>query len=63
MSERGEGEQSAGPPAERLREQLEREFGEVPAESPSEPAEPEETHPAGTDPDEGDEGDEREPRS
>lgn len=28
-----------GPPAERLREQLRRELGEVPRESPSEPAE------------------------
>ena len=27
-----------GPPARRLREQLEREFGEVPCDSPSEPA-------------------------
>jgi len=42
MSEGPEGEErekGGGPPAERLREQLEREFGEVPPESPSEPDE------------------------
>ena len=33
---------SGGPPAERLREQLERELGEIPPESPSEPMEREE---------------------
>jgi len=34
-----EPEQPGGPPAERLREQLERELGEVPADSPTEPDE------------------------
>jgi hypothetical protein len=34
----GSPDEPGGPPARRLREQLEREFGEVPPESPSEPA-------------------------
>jgi hypothetical protein len=54
--ESGGGEQLGGPPAERLREQLERELGEVPAETPSEPQEGE--APPSEDADERKEGDE-----
>jgi hypothetical protein len=41
----GTPDEPGGPPARRLREQLERELGEVPQESPSEPAEQEEPPP------------------
>jgi len=40
MTEQREPDAPGGPPAERLREQLEREFGEVPPESPTEPDRP-----------------------
>ena len=50
----GSPDEPGGPPARRLREQLERELGEVPSESPSEPAEKE--------PDDEEDGEEGPPR-